>query len=101
LVAHAVETSRPLIDARGHTLAVDLPPEPVWVEADRARLSQVLSNVLNNAAKYTGDGGEIALTVRREGPDAVFRVRDSGVGIPPEMLPRVFDLFTQVDRSLD
>ena len=101
VVTHALETSRPLIGARNHTLSVDLPREPVWIEADRARLSQVLANVLNNAAKYTGDGGEIALAVDREGHEAVFRVRDSGIGIPPEMLSQVFDLFTQVDRSLD
>ncbi|HWE39174.1 MAG TPA: response regulator, partial [Isosphaeraceae bacterium] len=101
VVSRAVETSRPLIEARGHRLAVELPREPLWVVGDRTRLSQVLANVLNNAAKYTADGGEIALSVGREAEEAVFRVRDTGVGIPPEMLSRVFDLFTQVDRSLD
>ena len=62
---------------------------------------QILANLLNNAAKYTPEGGRIAFTIEREGDDAVFRVRDSGVGIAAEMLPRVFDLFTQIDRSLD
>ena len=101
IISQAVETSRPLIESRRHSLRVDLPPEPIWVEADRARLAQVLSNVLNNAAKYTGDGGRIDLTAAREGGDAIFRVRDTGIGIPPSMLSRIFDLFTQVDRSLD
>jgi signal transduction histidine kinase/DNA-binding response OmpR family regulator len=101
VVARAVETSRPLIEARGHRLDVDLPGEPLWVIGDRTRLSQVLANVLNNAAKYTANGGEIALRVGRESEEAVFRVHDTGIGIPPEMLSRVFDLFTQVDRSLD
>ena len=97
----AVETSRPLIDARRHELTVTLPPEPLWCEADAARLAQVLANLLNNAAKYTEEGGRIGLTVAREGDEAVFRVRDTGIGIPADMLPRIFELFTQVDRSLD
>ncbi|HVS36775.1 MAG TPA: ATP-binding protein, partial [Gemmataceae bacterium] len=100
-VAVAVETCRPLIDDRRHELSVALPPEPVWVSADPARLAQVLANLLNNAAKYTDSGGRIALTVEREGGEAIFRVRDNGVGIVAEMLSRVFDLFTQVERSLD
>ena len=100
-VAGAVETSRPLIDARRHELTVVLPPEPLWLTADPVRLAQVLANLLNNAAKYTEEGGRIDLTVAREGGEAVFRVRDTGIGIAAEMLPRVFDLFTQVDRSLD
>ena len=99
--AVAVETSRPLIDARRQELTVALSPEPLWVTADAARLAQVLANLLNNAAKYTEQGGRISLTAAREGDEAVFRVRDTGVGIPEEMLPRVFELFTQVDRSLD
>ena len=101
VVAAAVETSRPLIDARRHELTVTLPPEPLWVTADPARLAQVLANLLNNAAKYTEEGGRIDLAVERDGGEAVFRVRDTGVGIAAEMLPRVFDLFTQIDRSLD
>src|SRR5262249_22633093 len=97
----AVETSRPLIEERGQELTVALPPEPVTLEGDPARLAQVLANLLNNAAKYTGEGGRIGLSAAREGGEVIFRVRDSGVGIPREMLGRVFDLFTQVDRSLE
>jgi signal transduction histidine kinase/DNA-binding response OmpR family regulator len=101
VVARAVETSRPLIDARRHELTVELPEETLAVDADRVRLAQVLANVLNNAAKYTGDGGRIWLTAARDGPEAVFRVRDTGIGISKEMLSSVFDLFTQVNHSLD
>jgi CheY-like chemotaxis protein len=100
-VASAVETSRPLIESRKHELTLSLPPEAVQVRADLARLAQILSNLLNNAAKYTEEGGHIWFTVEREGGEAVFRVRDTGAGIPPEVLPRVFDLFTQADQSLD
>jgi signal transduction histidine kinase/DNA-binding response OmpR family regulator len=100
-VGRAVETSRPLIDARRHELTVSLPPEPLHVNADLVRLAQVLANLLNNAAKYTEEGGRIALEVARAGDEAVFRVRDNGIGISPEIIASVFDLFTQVDRSLD
>jgi signal transduction histidine kinase len=101
VVAAAVETSRPLIEESGHQMTVSLPEEPVWVRCDRVRLAQVLSNLLNNAAKYTQRGGLIALTVERSGGEAVFRVADNGIGISAEMLPKVFELFTQVERSLD
>jgi CheY-like chemotaxis protein len=100
VIARAVETSRPLIDARRHELTVSLPAEPIPVEADAMRLAQVVSNLLNNAAKYTEDGGRIRLTVERRPGEAVLRVRDNGMGIPAELLPHVFDLFTQGDRSL-
>jgi two-component system CheB/CheR fusion protein len=96
--AQAVEAARPLIEERGHRLEVALPPAPVRLEADAARLEQVLSNLLNNAAKYTEPGGRIALTAERHGGEVVIRVKDSGIGIRPEMLPRVFDLFQQADR---
>jgi PAS domain S-box-containing protein len=99
VVRNAVETSGPLIDASRHELAMTLPARPIYVDADVTRLSQVFSNLLNNAAKYTEPGGDIALVVERRGAEAMVAVRDNGVGIPPEMLPRVFDLFTQVDRS--
>ena len=106
IVARAIEGSRPLIDARQHTLEVVLPAAPVPVEADPLRLAQVLWNLLNNAAKYTPEGGRIVLTVEREarrggGDEAVVRMRDTGVGIPTEMLPKVFDLFTQMERTLE
>jgi PAS domain S-box-containing protein len=97
----AVESARPLIKAGGHDLAVTLPPQPVYLDADPTRLAQVFSNLLNNAAKYTERGGRLALFAEREGSDVVVTVRDNGVGIPAEMLPRIFDMFTQVDRTLE
>jgi signal transduction histidine kinase/CheY-like chemotaxis protein len=101
LVTRAVETSRPLVETHRHSLKVSLPSLPLQVHGDATRLSQVLSNLLNNAAKYTPDGGRIEFAVTREGREAVFRVRDNGPGIPREMLAKIFDLFTQVDDSLD
>jgi PAS domain S-box-containing protein len=101
VVATAVETSRPLIEAHRHKLTVLLPDRPVRVEADAARLAQVLSNLLNNAAKYTEDGGRIELIAQRAPNEAVLRVRDNGVGIAPEALPQVFDMFMQVESSTD
>ncbi len=97
---HAAESVRPLMEARKHEFSVALPTNPVWVEADPARMEQVVVNLLNNAAKYTDTGGLIRMTVSQEGDDAVIRVRDNGVGIAPDLLPKVFDLFTQVDGSL-
>jgi signal transduction histidine kinase/DNA-binding response OmpR family regulator len=101
VVARAIETSRPLIDVRRHDFTLSLMPEPLVLDVDPTRLAQVLANILNNAAKYTGEGGRISLRVGREEGDVVFRIRDNGIGIPPEMLSQVFELFTQVDRSLD
>jgi PAS domain S-box-containing protein len=95
----AVEASRPGIDAVGHVLQVDLQPGAVWLEGDLTRLAQVVSNLLNNAAKYMAPGGRIELAARQEDDQAVIVVRDSGVGIAPDMLPRVFDLFAQVDGT--
>jgi signal transduction histidine kinase/CheY-like chemotaxis protein len=100
-VARAVETSRPLLEARKHSLSVTFPPQPVWVDADAVRLSQVLGNLLNNAAKYTEEGGSISLDIASVGAEAVFSVRDNGIGIPAEKISSIFDLFTQVDNSLD
>jgi PAS domain S-box-containing protein len=100
VVARAVETVRPLIERRGQELTIALCPEPVWVEGDLTRLTQVVANLLNNAAKYTDEGGHIGLTVGRQGGRGEVRVRDDGVGIPADVLPRVFDLFKQGDRSL-
>ncbi len=101
IVAGAVETVRPLIEQRRHELTVSLPPEPIWLYADASRLEQVLVNLLTNAAKYTEPTGHVWLTVQREGDDCVVRVRDTGVGIAPALLPHIFDLFTQAERSLD
>jgi len=99
VVEGAVETSRPVIEAAGHRLTVALPGEPLVVEADPVRVAQVLTNLLNNAAKYTEPGGQIWLTAERDGAEAVLRVRDTGIGIPPDMLGRVFEMFIQVERS--
>lgn len=98
VVTSAVETSRPLIEAAGHQLNVSLPPDPVALEADPVRLAQVIANLLNNSAKYTDKGGQIWIAARCEGPDAVVSVRDTGVGIPATMLPKVFEMFTQLDQ---
>jgi len=101
ILERAVETVRPLIDQRQHELTVSLPTDPIWLYADAARLEQVVTNLLTNAAKYTNPGGHIWLSVKQEGEKAVLRVRDTGVGIAPAFLPHVFDLFTQADRSFD
>jgi PAS domain S-box-containing protein len=101
VVQQAVETSRPLIEASGLDLTINVPPRPIFVDADVTRLAQVFTNLLNNAAKYTEPGGHVTLTVQRQGGDAVVSVRDTGVGIPAHMLPKVFEMFTQVDRSLE
>lgn len=100
VVNHAAETARPYMEARKHDFSVSLPPEPIWVEADPARMEQVVVNLLNNAAKYSETGGLIRMTIEQEGAEAVIRVRDNGVGIAPELLPYVFELFAQVDGSL-
>jgi signal transduction histidine kinase/ActR/RegA family two-component response regulator len=101
VVADAVETARPVIDAKGHELTLSLPAGSATLDVDPIRLSQVLTNLLNNAAKYSEPGGDIALSARREGAEIVIGVRDNGVGIAPEMLPRIFDLFMQEGRSAD
>jgi PAS domain S-box-containing protein len=98
---NAVATVRSLIDQRKHELKVSLPEQSIWVNADSARLEQVAVNLLTNAAKYTDQGGRVWLTLYQEHDEAVLRVRDTGVGIAPEILPRIFDLFTQAERSLD
>ncbi len=101
IVERAVETATPLLELRRHELTVSVPEEPIWLFGDAGRLEQVVVNLLTNAAKYTEEGGRVWLTASREGDEAVIRVRDTGVGIAPELLPRVFDLFTQAERSLD
>jgi signal transduction histidine kinase/ActR/RegA family two-component response regulator len=97
----ALESSAPLIESAGHELIVEEPPEPVLLHADPLRLIQVIANLLNNAAKYTERGGRVTLSARREGGEAVITVRDTGIGIPPAMLTRIFDMFVQVDTSLE
>jgi signal transduction histidine kinase/integral membrane sensor domain MASE1/CheY-like chemotaxis protein len=97
-VERGVDTVRPLLDERGHDLRLSLPPEPIVLEADPTRLEQILSNLLTNAAKYTPGRGTIDFSAARDGDHAVIRVRDSGIGIRPEMLGRIFELFAQADR---
>jgi signal transduction histidine kinase/ActR/RegA family two-component response regulator len=98
IVDRAIETTQPLIDARGHRLTVSVPPEPVWLEADAPRLTQVLVNLLTNAAKYTDERSNIWFSARREAEEVIIKVRDTGIGIRPELLTRVFDPFVQDDR---
>jgi PAS domain S-box-containing protein len=101
VIKQAVETVKPLAERAKHNLEVRLPETPIYLEADPARLAQVFGNLLTNSCKYTESGGHITLIAERQGSDVVVSVKDDGVGIPPEMLPIVFDLFTQVDRSLE
>ncbi len=97
----AVESLQPLFREREHEIEVETPSEPVWIHADPARIEQVLTNLLGNAAKYTDPGGRIRVGVRCEGREAVIRVLDTGIGIDPVMLPRIFDLFVQAERRMD
>ena len=101
VVQIAVETSRPHLEARRHKLLLCLPGRPVWLHADAARLEQVLANLLNNAAKYTEPENQIWLSVALKDGHVELRVKDNGIGIAPEVLPRVFELFAQADHSLD
>jgi PAS domain S-box-containing protein len=100
LVDLAVEASRPMIEDFKHRLTVTVPSLPVFLEVDPPRIAQVLSNLLNNAAKYTDPGGTIVLTAEQVGGDVELRVRDNGIGIPPDVLPHVFEMFTQADQTL-
>ena len=101
MVEAALEGVQPMIDAARHRVVVKLPPQPVWVMGDATRLTQVIGNVLTNAVKYTADGGDITIELTRDGAQAVVRVSDSGAGIPPHLLEQIFDLFAQVNRTLD
>jgi PAS domain S-box-containing protein len=101
VVDAALEATRSIVDAAGHELIVHEPPQPLWVHADAARLSQVVSNLVNNAAKYTPDRGTIRVQICAEQGCALVRVSDTGVGIEPDMLPRVFEIFTQVGKEYD
>ena len=99
IVTAAIETSRPVLDNLRHELSVDLEDEPMCVGGDPVRLTQVFANLLNNAAKYTNHGGRISISTRREDGEAVISVKDNGIGIAPNALSQVFDMFMQVDRS--
>jgi PAS domain S-box-containing protein len=100
VLREAVEMIRPLITQEGHELEVSLPKDPVLLHADGARLAQVFANLLNNAAKYTPAGGRIVVCAWCEESDVLVSVRDNGVGISPDMLPQIFEMFLQVDRSV-
>lgn len=101
VVRRAIEMSHSYIEEQHHQLTVELSDEPVWVQGDGIRLTQVVTNLLNNAAKYTDPGGQISVRLTRENGSAVLRVRDNGIGIDPDLLPHVFELFTQADRTAD
>ncbi len=101
VVSSAVETARPLIEEAGHELTVSLPMEPVCLDADLTRLAQVFANLLTNSAKYTPRGGLIRLAAERQGVNVIVTVRDNGIGIPAESLHSIFDMFAQVDRSIE
>jgi signal transduction histidine kinase/ActR/RegA family two-component response regulator len=100
IIEEALTNSRPFIDESQHELRVVLPKEPVLLNADLVRMAQVLSNLLINAAKYTNPGGTISLRAERQDGEAVITIKDSGIGIPPELLPKIFDMFMQVDRTM-
>jgi CheY-like chemotaxis protein/anti-sigma regulatory factor (Ser/Thr protein kinase) len=101
VIAEAIDSARPLLDARRHRLRVSVSDAPLTVRGDMTRLVQVLVNLLDNAAKYTDEGGDIEVAAMRQGAEAVMRVRDSGLGISPRLVPKIFELFTQDDRTLD
>jgi signal transduction histidine kinase len=97
VVQHSINAIAPNIEQRGHRLAIDLSDDAIWVHVDAARLEQVFSNLLLNAAKYTPDGGDITVCLKREGTQATLSVRDSGIGMEPAVLARVFELYSQAD----
>ena len=99
IIRSAVETSRPIFEAAEHQLAITIPPEPILLYGDTVRLSQVFANLLNNAAKYTDRGGQVWINAKQEKNEVVVSIRDTGIGIPAPMLPKVFDMFMQADRS--
>ncbi len=99
VVQFAIEGTQHLIDAAEHRLRVDSPADPIWIHADEARLAQIFGNLLSNAAKYTPPGGEITLSVRRTDAEVEVEVKDTGVGIPPEMQPKIFEMFAQVENG--
>ena len=101
VIHQAVDASRPLAESAGHEIEVHVPSEPMYVLADPVRLTQIVDNLLNNAFKYTPRGGKINVTARRHDNFAIVTVKDTGIGIPPGKLESIFEMFTQLDRSLD
>jgi PAS domain S-box-containing protein len=101
VVHHVVDSWRPAMESSRLGLTVKLPPQPVYLDADPVRLAQIFGNLLSNACKYSEPGGHIALTAERQGDDVVVSVKDAGIGIPPNMLSKIFELFTQIDQSLE
>jgi signal transduction histidine kinase len=99
VVAAAIETSKPNIEAKNHRLVLSMPPHPLYVHGDAVRLTQLLSNLLNNAAKFTPRRGQIQVSLRPEGQQALVEVSDNGIGIAPRELPRIFDIFVQLDSG--
>lgn len=98
-ITDAIESSRPLIESSGHHLTVVLPPQPTYVNADRTRLAQVFTNLLNNSARYTLRGGQIRLRAEQQGNQVIVSLKDNGIGIPPHRLSRIFDMFSATDAS--
>src|SRR5205823_2451411 len=101
IVQGAIEKARPLITSHRHTLKLDVSPEPMPLNVDPARIEQALANLIINAAKYTPDGGRICVAAKPVGDSAILSVRDSGIGVAPEMLPRIFELFVQGESGRD
>src|SRR6185436_10969375 len=99
VIARAVETAKPLIETQGHELNISLHAESLLVDADPVRLAQVIGNLLTNSARYSEPNGQIWLLARQDGEQAVLTVRDAGIGIAPDMLPHIFELFVQADHS--
>jgi signal transduction histidine kinase len=101
IIRNAVEMASPMIESRGHQLSVELPPQSVPLQADPVRLAQVFQNLLNNAAKFTPQGGRVSLRAERDNSSVVVTITDSGIGIPAQQLGEIFNMFSQVDRSLE
>jgi CheY-like chemotaxis protein/two-component sensor histidine kinase len=101
VIQQAVEVARPLVDSAGHHLTIDLPDEPVYLYADRARLAQLFGNLLNNSCKYTRPEGTVSVTAKLDGDEVVVSVKDNGAGIPPDKLDSIFDMFMQVEGTSD
>jgi signal transduction histidine kinase len=101
IIHQALETCRPMTECSSHELTVRLPPQSIYLNADAVRLTQMFINLLNNSCKYSEPGGKIRLTAERQGSDVVVSVRDTGIGIPPDKLESIFEMFSQVDQSLE